>query len=225
MPDKLVAQIISLIEANLEDRPDNQKEIARTLLALLKIKERSEYYFKNCLFTIAHLEEWLDGKNGQTQTIGDKYVLDFPTLENAAKAALLFTFLNELQEEQVKNYLLSLLPINQDSLEKYLSESLNLKSEPYCPKSSSPTSNGFAALSAMHGSRSEEDFQLVLPKNYALNSEVIKGLVVHYCKKRGYNLFSEYSGLGFFFLNEKENVIVITVTPIRDLLLVRVDKH
>lgn len=173
--------VISLIESNISERPKNKKEIAGTLISLLKTKEKNKLYVQNCLFAVATLEEFLGGLEGQIRNTVKKLHLYFPILEKTAAAAILFAALNNEESGRLEEYLYSLIPEVPDSLEKYMSKNLSAGSEPRCLESF--PESGYESIFPMRKSKAYEDFKIT-GNAFFFESQIEKLILAYYQERR-----------------------------------------
>ena len=218
MEKEILPTLLAVIESFVVERPDIQKTVAKTLLGLLKIR-KTEKYDQYLLKILAGLEMMVNENRGQLSHGDDKVVyvkFQDERFWDLAAVAAAFAKLDEGGVKQLEQYLGSLAPALENSLEKYLAEQLKCDSG----ERNNPTrflssfSQDLAAMTAnfLMGSSHwhEEDF--CLNADSSVTSEILYPLILEYYQKQGYELLRKLES-GFWSLRlslkkGKEGVLI-----------------
>ncbi len=198
-------------------QPELQQEVAKTLLALLKIR-KSEYFPVNSLLIVSQLEEKVKTLNQLKKELGDEKAREFVTLHETKKAAFLFHDLTDQEAEKIRIYLEEILIKKDGTLEQYMARELGLTARDlYDPDEFSfEGPKNLAATMAMLNSGNTESFQFNLKEE--VSSSRINEIITSYYTERGYKMEND---LCLQATKEKEDII-ITVTNCRKKLMVTV---
>ena len=221
----LLESIIKCVEGDLLDHPEIKQEVAKTLLALLKIRKQKNYIFISLLM-VSGLEDKINFKARTEETI---------SIHGSKIAAGIFS---ELTSEDVINgikvYLEGLVSDgkNEETLEQYMSRELGVRTKGSCdPDDFQSDEEGgmIVAALAMLNSGNLEDFTLTVGTvGEMIKSDKIFDTIKRFYTEHGY--VEEQGGCvspnyGFFnYRNKKEN-LTISVSNFGDTIMVTVKKE
>src|SRR3989344_8212767 len=173
--NNLVGQVANFIEKDISRRPDCSEQIAKSMLAILKIRN------------IQNFADFVPDLIEKLEKIAEEDSLVFDGLESAAT---LFSRLTDEDAEKVEQYLQSLMPEKESSLEKYLSEKLNTKSQlrDNTHELLGIKNNVILTNLAILASGYYENFELCLNNNAQISESEVRQLIENYYLEKRYQM-------------------------------------
>ena len=212
--DGIVGYIKDHIESDLSFQPEIRQDVAKTLLALLKLsrdRDEKEYIIDSTVL-LARLE----------QVAGLKTKRGFASTMESIKAAANFGRLNDGQRTEIEKYIQDQIEKKEQTLNRFMAEKFGLQSrESYDPDAyDDPESKMVAATLAMFSSGRLEDFSIDLAAGQEKQDEEITSAIEEYYKNQGYEI--EMGTWDNMFVTKGEQSLMVVFTNYGDSIQVSV---
>ena len=193
------------INTDLQLCPEAQQQVAKTLLALLKIR-KSENFMMQSVLNVSELEK--DLRNKLVSTSSDSF--KFVSLHETKKAAFNLEKLDDEEVEEIKKFLESLLEKKEGkTLQKFLEEKLGLSTKnPFDPDDvNGNEAKAQMAFLATWQSGNQEDIQLKSIDN--IPESKVNDLITEYYSEKGFNVGFD---LGSIVINKDNEKYIINIS-------------
>ena len=193
--NETISYIEEHVVGDISWQPEVRRAVARTMLALLKIRKVEDYEVKSLLL-LSQLEKRAIHLRGTNVT----------SLMETVKASFKCKDLSDDEADEVERILENLVPKQEETLERYMSRELELETEESFNPDRQTTDDGKSAMAmlAMNNSNNLENFQLSPDED--IPDGRISEIVTAYFESQGYIL--DDKGVGHTFTKEEERLMV-----------------